>query len=35
MESEFIDGVEHDIYYTVTISDYLLAAIINKKKPML
>jgi hypothetical protein len=25
LESEFIDGVEHDIYYTVTNADYLLA----------
>ena len=32
MESEFINGIEHDIYYTVTTSDYLLAAIINKKE---
>jgi tetratricopeptide (TPR) repeat protein len=32
MESEFIEGIEHDIYYTVTNSDYLLAAIINKKE---
>ena len=32
LESEFIDGVEHDIYYTVTNADYLLAAVINKKE---
>lgn len=32
IEDEEIDGVVHDIYYTVTNADYLLAAIINKKE---
>ena len=32
IEDEIIEGIEHDIYYTVTNSDYLLAAIINKKE---
>lgn len=32
IENEILEGVEHDIYYTVTNSDYLLAAIINKKE---
>ena len=32
IEDEKISGIEHDIYYTVTNSDYLPAAIINKKE---